>query len=150
MQSVELLRAERGAKKVSCSNASQEHCGLGLAAAKGVTDAMLGQEKPTVSLPNRESARALIVTLAELGVVARFAEGPDYNPQQSLASAIEPLRSKLLPQVLQSCESLAAHGEWELALSHCLAHLPSTMVASEMAALCQLSIEFGIVSKRGQ
>jgi len=150
MQAVELIRAERGAKKVSCTKALQAHCGLGLAAAKDATDAMLANKYPAVLLQSAESARSLVVALAGLGVVARFAEGPNYNPQERLASALVLVQSALKPEVLRTCESLSGHGEWELALSHCLAHLPmeeETSMAPALHALGQLAIEFGIVQK---
>ena len=48
MQSVELVRAEPGAQKVSCTTTLQEHCGLGLADAKHVT-ASSGLLKPAIA-----------------------------------------------------------------------------------------------------
>src|SRR3982750_4046279 len=98
MQIVELLHAEKGAMKISCTTVLQAHCGLGLAAAKKVTDAMLERQYPEVSLPSAASARSLIVALAAIGVVARFAEGPDYDPQQRLALALESVRAELKPE----------------------------------------------------
>jgi len=153
MQIVELIHAERGAKKVSCTQALQTHCGLGLVAAKEVTDAMLDRKYPTVSMQSPESARALVVELAALGVVARFAEGPAYKPQERLASALASVQSILAPEVLRTCESLSAHGEWELALSHCLAHLPMQVNEGSPAILNelgQLAIEFGVIQKGPQ
>jgi len=150
MQTVELVRADRGAKKASCTKTLQAHCGLGLAKAKEVTDAMLERKYPTVSLQSAESARSLVVALAELGVVARFAEGPNYNPQERLAFALASVRPMLKPEVLRACESLSCHGEWELALSYCLAHLPmqeTESAALALEALSKLAIEFGIVQK---
>ncbi|MCV2366451.1 hypothetical protein LNV23_23750 [Paucibacter sp. DJ1R-11] len=148
MQTVELIRAEVGAKKVSCTTTLQAHCGLGLAAAKKATDALLEKKCPRVSLQSVESARSLIVSLAGLGVVARFAEGPNYNPQERLTSALATVQALLEPETLRTCESLSAHGEWELALSHCLAHLSmrtNATTASAVKSLGQLAIEFGIV-----
>jgi hypothetical protein len=153
MQIVELIRAKRGAKKVSCTQTLQATCGLGLAAAKKVTDAVLEGEHPTLSLPSAESARSLVVALAELGVIARFSEGPNYNPQERLMSALASVHTMLEPEILHTCESLSGQGEWELALSHCIAHLSMNGSATTNAAiekLGQLAIEFGIVRKGGE
>ncbi len=150
MQTVELIRAERGAQKVSCTKTLQAHCGLGLSEAKQATDAMLEHKYPTVSLQSEELARSLIVALAELGVVARFAEGPNYDPQERLASVLALVQPMLKPDVLRTCESLSGHGEWELSLSHCLAHLPiqrTEGVNSTLEAVSKLAIEFGIVGR---
>ena len=150
MQLVELVRAEPGAKKVSCTTTLQAHCGLGLADAKRITDAMLERRYPTVSLQSDASARSLVVALAQLGVVARFAEGPSYNPQERLTAVLVSVEVLLSPEILSKCEALSGHGEWELALSHCLAHLPmqaGNSTTPELEALSQLAIEFGIVRK---
>jgi hypothetical protein len=150
MQIVELIRAERGAMKISCTQTLQANCSLSLVAAKKFTDAMLDGQQPTVSLPSVESARSLIVALAKLGVIARFADGPNYNPQERLMYALVSVHSMLKPEILRTCESLCANGEWELALSHCMAHLPmngSTTTSAAINALRQLAIEFGIVQK---
>jgi hypothetical protein len=151
MQLVELVHAENGAMKVTCTTTLQAHCGLGLAEARKLTDAMLQREYPEVSLPSAAAARSLIVALAAIGVVARFAEGPDYDPQQRLALVLETVRAQLMPEVLLTCQSLSARGEWELALSHCLAHLPLREDAgssAEFAALSELAVEFGILQGR--
>jgi hypothetical protein len=148
MQTVELVRAKRGAKKVSCTMTLQAHCGLDLAAAKGATDAMLLNEHPTVSLPSKAAARSLIVALAELGVVARFAEGPDYNPRERLDSALASVEALLEPEVLGTCRSLSGHGEWELGLSCALDSLSKQTDSDALAAvemLSQLGVEFGMV-----
>lgn len=151
MQIVELVHAEKGAKKVSCTKALQVHCNLGLAAAKEITDALLESKYPTVSLQSAAAARSLIVDLAALGVVARFAEGPNYSPQERLASALSSVKEAFKPEVLQTCQSLSAHGEWELALSHCLANLPvgeTSQSEAEFAALAELAVEFGVLQRR--
>jgi hypothetical protein len=152
LQRVELVHAEKGARKLSCTMALQTHCGLSPAQAKKVADAMLARQYPEVSLPSAASARSLIVALAGIGVVARFAEGPDYNPAERLALALESVQAKLKPAVLLTCQSLSAHGEWELALSHCLAHLPMREDAGsspEFVALSELAVEFGILQSGG-
>ena len=111
---------------------------------------MLEDKYPTVPSPSAEAARSLIVALAELGVVARFVQGPSYNPQERLACALAQVQSLLQPDILHNCQSLSAHGEWELALSHCLANLSQQADATAVGALSQLSIEFGVVQEEGQ
>jgi len=148
---VELLTAENGMRKVSCTQTLQAHCGLGPAAAKEITDALLDKQYPTVSLPSAVAARALVIELAASGVVARFAEGPDYDPQQRLASALSSAQAVLGPEVLRSCLALCAHGEWELALSRGLAALPSgddSNSTPEFVLLSELAVEFGILQRR--
>lgn len=150
MHIVELLHAEKSATPGRCIAALQAHGGLGLAGARKVTDAMLERQYPEVSLPSAASARSLIVALAAIGVVARFAEGPDYDPQQRLAVALESMQAQLEPEVLRSCRSLSAHGEWELALSQALAHLPSRDDAEPspgFVALSEIAVEFGILQR---
>jgi hypothetical protein len=150
MQTIELIRAEPGAKKVSCTKALQAHCGLGLAAAKAATDALLERRTPVIIISTEEAARKLILDLAQLGVLARFAEGPNYNPQERLAAALAPLRSMLSAETLQTCEALSAHGEWEMALSHCLAGVPKetrAVAPDAFEALDRLAVEFGIARK---
>ena len=148
---VELLSAEVGARKIGCTKTLQAHCGLGLAAAREITDALLDKQYPTVSLPSAAAARALVVELAASGVVARFAEGPDYDPQARLASALSSAQAVLSPDVLRSCLALCAHGEWELALSRGLAGLPSRDDGNstpEFVLLSELAVEFGILQRR--
>jgi hypothetical protein len=150
MPTVELLHAETGATTVSCTAALQAHCGLGHAEASKVTDAMLERQYPEVSLPSAAAARSLIVALAALGVVARFAEGPHYDPRQRLALALKSVQAQLRPEVLRTCQSLSAHGEWERALSHALAHLPSHRDAGSspgFVALSEIAVEFGILQR---
>jgi hypothetical protein len=77
MRRVELSHARRGAQKVSCTQALQTFCGLGLSAAKAKTDALLEHMRPVVTVPSDAVARQLVLHLASLGVAARFAEGED-------------------------------------------------------------------------
>jgi hypothetical protein len=151
MQAIELVRAKRGAKKVSCTAALQAQCGFGLSAAKATTDALLEGKRPQVTMQSGEAAREFILTLAQLGVVARFAEGPNYDPQERLSSALGQLRLVLTPETMRTCESLNAHGESEEALFHCLASVSSHLEAipfSAREALTLLAIEFGVAWKR--
>ena len=148
---VELLLAEAGANKVSCTQTLQAHCGLGLAQAQGLTDALLENKYPTVSLPSAAAARALVVELAASGVVARFAEGPDYDPRERLASALSFAEPALGAELVRTCMALSGHGEWELALSRALAGLPQRDEAHstpEFIRLSELAVEFGILQRR--
>lgn len=81
MRQVELVGVERGARKVACTKLLQAQCGLNLAAAKAVTDALLQGRYPVVTSSSDAAARELIVRLSEIGVVARFLEGTDFDPQ---------------------------------------------------------------------
>ena len=151
MRSVELLRAERGAKKVSCTKVLQVRCELSLTMAKAATDAMLAGDQPRLALRTDDDARSLIAELASLGVAARFAEVDGYDPQEELAKAIQPLHALLPIEARRTIESLAGHGEWELALSHCaavLAHSPGTVPPDVCERLDQLAFEFGVVANK--
>jgi len=153
MQTVELVRAETGAKKVSCTTTLQTHCHLSLTAAKIATDALLEGKYPKVSLASDDAGRKLIIALAKIGIVARFAEGPNYNPQERLAATIAPLRSVFPPDAIRTCETLSSHGEWELGLSHILALIPGEMAGiatSTMEALDLLAVEFGVTRNMGR
>jgi len=146
MRSVELLRAERGAKKVSCTKLLQARCELGLARAKNATDAMLEGNRPVLTLPSDEEARAFIAELGSLGIRARFAEGHEYDPAAELAKAMLPLEGVLPTDAYQAITSLAEHGEWEVALSHCLANLPppgGSVPIAVQERLRELALEFG-------
>jgi hypothetical protein len=145
MQPVELVRANKGAQKVSCTKALQAHCGLSLGDAKRATDALLRHEHPVVDLPSEGAARALIVALLGLGVVARFAAGPAYRPEERCATALALLAEGVQPAVNVTCESLAAHGEWEMAIAHGIAHLRDASTSGEtFESLQRVAIEFGI------
>lgn len=152
MQIVELVRAEHGANKIDCTKTLRAHCGLRLSDAKAATDDMLERKYPKVSLRTADLARLLIVALAEHGVVARFAEGREYSPQERLASVLSLLQPMLTPEVLRTCESLAGHGEWELSLFSCLAYLPTQSGECDqytLDAVGQLAIEFGLLEQFG-
>jgi hypothetical protein len=145
MQSIERIRANRGAQKVSCTKALQSHCGLGLADAKHATDALLRREYPIVDLPSENAARALIVALLSLGVVARFSKSASYSPESRCATALALLAKAVEPSVSRTCESLAGHGEWEMAISHGLAHSRDTAASGEtIESLQRIATEFGI------
>lgn len=145
MLPVELVRANKGAQKVSCTKALQGHCGLGLAEAKRATDALLRHEYPVVDLPSEGDARAFIVALLKLGVVARFAAGPHHRPEERCAMALALLANAVQPAVTLTCQSLAARGEWEMALSHGLAQLRDISTAGETGeSLQRIATEFGI------
>ena len=40
-----------------------------------------------------------------------------------MSFVLSQLRESLPAEVFRTCESLAGHGEWEMALSHCVSHL---------------------------
>jgi len=145
MQPVELIRAKKGAQKVSCTKVLQSHCGLGLADAKHTTDALLGREHPIVDLPSDEAARDLIATLLKLGVTARFAASPNYSPESRCAVFLALVAKVVQPEVSLTCESLTGHGEWEMAISHGLAHVGDATASGEtIESLQRIAAEFGI------
>jgi hypothetical protein len=149
MRNVELVRWKRGMQKVSCTQALQAFCGLGLSAAKAATDALLEHQRPIVSTRSDSTARQLIVELASLGVAARFAEGEDYAPQERFESLLVQVASVLPSPSLVSCRALAAHGEWEIALSHCISALRSSNLQVSAAIeglLSELVVEFGLAA----
>jgi hypothetical protein len=137
-------------QKVSCTRALQAHCGLGLSAAKAVTDALLQHKRPSVTVESESSARQLVMALAALGVVARFAEGENYAPQERLEAALIQLEPLLPAAALATCRSLASHGEWELGLSHCIAALRGSgeeLAPSSERLLAELVTEFGLYAQ---
>lgn len=57
------------------------------------------------------------------------------DAQAQFQEVLETLRQQLPASVMATCESMNAHGEWELAMSHCLHHLKESGAAvSEHAA----------------
>lgn len=145
MQKVELVSCKPGMEKVSCTRALQASCALGLAAAKAKTDALLERKRPTVNVASAPAARRLILQLASLGVVARFAEDASYVPQQRFDDLLAQLVPVLPPATVARAQSLAAQGEWELALSHCMAGLSSAALAAETERLLSdVLVEFGL------
>jgi len=136
--------------KVSCTKVLQSRCGLGLASAKSATDAMLEGNRPVLTLPSDEQARALIAELASLGVRARFAEVAGYDPSAELAKVMPSLQAVLPTEAYQSVISLAEHGEWELALSRCIAVMPQqsgAVPAQLQKRLNELALELGASAK---
>lgn len=43
------------------------------------------------------------------------------------------VRAALSEEALRTCESLNGHGEWEMALDHCVCHLSAVSPAAKMA-----------------
>lgn len=145
MQKVELVSAKPGMEKVSCTRALQASCELSLSAARAKTDALLERKHPTVSVASAAAARRFILQLASLGVVARFAEDAGYAPQQRFEAVFAQVAPLLPPAVVTAAQALSAHGEWELALSHCMAGLRSQALPAEAERLLSdVLVEFGL------
>jgi len=147
MQTVELVRWLPGMQKVSCTRTLQHYGGLPLSVAKAVTDALLERKYPTVDVESAAAARQLIHSLASLRVVARFAEGPDYSPQDRFNLGFEQVVQFLPAATAINCRALATHGEWELALSACLAGIPASveLPPAVEGLLGELAAEFGML-----
>jgi len=145
MQKVELVSMKSGVQKVGCTRALQASCQLGLAAAQAKTDALLERKHPTVGVASAPAARRLILQLAALGVVARFAEDANYSPQARLDEVLAQLAPLLPPSTLATARSLSGRGEWELALSHCMAGLGTEASPAETERLLSdVLVEFGL------
>lgn len=145
MQKVELVGGKPGMQKVGCTRALQAACQLGLSAAQGKTDALLERRYPTVSVASAPAARRLILQLASLGVVARFAEDATYSPQARFDAVFTQVAPLLPPPTLATARALGAHGEWELALSHCMAALGAEALPAETERLLSdVLVEFGL------
>lgn len=147
MQTVELVRWLPGVQKVSCTRTLQHYCGLPLSVAKAITDALLECKRPTVDVESAAAARQLIHSLALLRVVARFAEGPGYAPQERFDQGFEQVAQFLPAATAITCRALATHGEWELALSVCLAGIPASveLPPAVEGLLGELAVEFGML-----
>lgn len=73
------------------------------------------------------------------------------NEQEQFAKALLAVHSFLPESVVATCESLNAHGEWELALSHCRFHLQGVQVPDSVGALLAACEEkFGIGTSSGR
>jgi hypothetical protein len=145
MQKLELVSTKSGMQKVGCVRALQASCQLGLAAAQARTEALLERKRPLVAVASAAAARRLILQLASLGVVARFAEGPDYLPQLRFDAVFAQVASLLPGATAATAQALAGHGEWELALSHCMAGLQSAALPVETERLLSdVLVEFGL------
>jgi len=68
---VEITGWRQGLKKVSLTEALHNHAGLGLAAAKDVTDRVLAGESVKVSVQSLEAAETLSTRLESLGALSR-------------------------------------------------------------------------------
>lgn len=73
MAQVQITGWREGLRKVSMTRALQEHAGLGLGAAKSVTDAILDGEVVDVPCASEEIATALADRLAGLGAIVEVA-----------------------------------------------------------------------------
>jgi hypothetical protein len=145
MQKVELVSMKPGVQKVGCTRALQASCQLGLAAAQAKTDALLERRHPTVSVASAPAARRLVLQLAALGVVARFAEDANYVPQARFEAVFAQVAPLLPPATLATANALAAQQEWELALSHCMAGLGAEVPPAETERLlADVLVEFGL------
>lgn len=145
MQKVELVSWKPGMEKVACTRALQAACALSLSVAQAKTDALLARKQPTVSVASAPAARRLILQLASLGVVARFAEDAGYAPQQRFGEVFAQLSPQLPAPVVATAQALSAQGEWELALSHCMAGLRSQALPAQTERLmADVLVEFGL------
>jgi len=54
--------------------------------------------------------------------------GASMDEQAQLKEVLEAVRNLLPSSVITTCESLNGHGEWEIALSHCLYHLKTSNI----------------------
>lgn len=57
------------------------------------------------------------------------------DEQQQFLEALESVRALLPVSVIATCESLNKHGEWELALGHCLHHLEGAELSQDVVWL---------------
>jgi ribosomal protein L7/L12 len=74
MHRVQITAARYGAQKVSHTKLIQSAAGLGLAAAKQITDDVLDQKSPSVAVPSGDAARKLVEDLDEIGFTAHMVE----------------------------------------------------------------------------
>jgi hypothetical protein len=145
MQKVELVSWKPGMQKVSCTRVLQASCELGLAAAMAKTEALLEGRCPTVSVASAPAARRLILQMASLGAVARLAEGANYTPQARFDAVFALVAPLLPPATAAVAQALGAQGDWELALSHCMAGLSSQAPPAETERLLsEVLVEFGL------
>jgi ribosomal protein L7/L12 len=70
MTTVEIVGWVPGFQKVACTKLLQTHAGLGLAAAKGVTDGILDGRVQIVRLPSESAAESLVCALKSIGASA--------------------------------------------------------------------------------
>lgn len=73
MAPVEIVGWLPGFQKVACTKLLQAHAGLGLAAAKGVTDGILDGRVQIVHLPSESAAETLVSALKGIGASAHVA-----------------------------------------------------------------------------
>jgi len=61
------------------------------------------------------------------------------NEQEQLNVVLDAVRPLLPDSVMATCENLNAHGEWEMALSHCVWHLrkKETVLSAEVKTLIE-------------
>jgi hypothetical protein len=57
------------------------------------------------------------------------------DEQQQFIEALDSVRVLLPDTVVATCESLNQHGEWELALGHCLHHVQGIQLPEKAASL---------------
>jgi hypothetical protein len=54
------------------------------------------------------------------------------DESNQLSSLLSKLHETLAGEVFRTCESLSEHGEWEMALDHCVFHLTAVSPATKM------------------
>ena len=153
MHTVTIPQWSPGFAKVSCTELLREKCGLSLPEAKKITDAILRREAPKVAVASLHEARSLIVELAKLGASARIPEQADYDPAARARNALAASKSGLTVEVINVCESLVEHGEWEMAVSTAQFHIDQgthQMNPGDMVLLTEVAVEFGHVPKQSR
>ena len=76
MSMVEIFEWRRDCKKVSHTVLLRERLGLPLSAAKDITDAVLADHRPRVTVENLVEAESLIAALDQLGFSAKLVDEP--------------------------------------------------------------------------
>jgi len=92
------------------------------------------------------------IVVTSTGVaVARWQKPPSQahdqleDEQHQFNEMLDSVRAVLPGSVVATCESLNTHGEWEMALSHCKAHLKGYQISERAASLVAACEErFGI------
>ena len=147
MRTIELFHLRRVRDKPRALALIETHTGVSADGALAVLHAAIGGGRPQLVLPGDDAARALIVTLAAAGFVARFAPAADFDVADCAQAALRAVHGGLPAAITDAVGASLLAGDWAGALDHALQHLRMHRAADapDRLTLEHAAIDTGLV-----
>lgn len=102
--------------------------------------------RPTLALPDDQTARDCVVALSRCGFVARFKPGDEDDPGRQAEAVMLPLIKRMPTGLADAAGADLLAGRWSDALQLCLQYWRTHAApgAAERAALERVRIELGV------